>query len=43
MEDFMGAGFFHLLLGPLAGAILGALGGLIGKVVARIRRRPDAV
>jgi hypothetical protein len=34
MEDFMGAGFFHLLLGPIVAAILGSVGGLIGKVFA---------
>lgn len=37
MEDFMGAGFFHLLLGPIVAAILGTLGGLIGKGTARFR------
>ena len=31
MEDFLGAGFYHLLLGPISAAILGGLGGLIGK------------
>ena len=31
MEDFLGAGFYHLLLGPLVAAILGALGALAGK------------
>ena len=37
MEDFFGAGFYHLLLGPLVAAILGTLGGLIGKGTARLR------
>jgi hypothetical protein len=43
MEDFMGAGFFHLLFGPLVAAILGAIGSILGRVIARICRRPDAV
>lgn len=38
MEDFMGAGFFHLLLGPLITLLLGMLGGLLGKVGARFRQ-----
>ena len=38
MEDFFGAGFYHLLLGPVAAAILGTLGGLLGKGLARIRK-----
>jgi hypothetical protein len=29
MEDFLGAGFFHLLLGPLIAWILGLIGGLV--------------
>jgi hypothetical protein len=41
MEDFFGAGFFHLLLAPLAAALLGTLGGLLGKGLARIRREPE--
>ena len=39
MEDFFGAGFYHLLLGPLVAAILGMLGGLLGKGLAQIRKR----
>jgi hypothetical protein len=39
MEDFMGAGFFHLLLGPLVALILGAFGGLLGKIAARIHKQ----
>ncbi len=35
MEDFMGAGFFHLLLGPVVATILGTFGGLLGKGLAR--------
>ena len=38
MEDFMGAIFFHLLLGLLAAAVLGVLGGLLGKAIARFRK-----
>jgi hypothetical protein len=38
MEDFFGAGFFHLLLGPLFAAILASAGGLIGKGLARLRK-----
>ena len=38
MEDFMGATFFHLLLGPLAAAVLGVLGGLLGKAIASLRK-----
>jgi hypothetical protein len=37
MEDFMGAGFFHLLLGPIVATVLGIVGGLIGKGLARFR------
>jgi hypothetical protein len=37
MEDFFGAGFFHLLLGPLIAAILASMGGLIGMGLARLR------
>jgi hypothetical protein len=33
MQDFLGAGFFHLLLGVVVGAILGCLGGLAGKAL----------
>jgi hypothetical protein len=39
LEDFMGAGFFHLLLGPLIAALLGSIGGWIGKGLARFRSR----
>jgi hypothetical protein len=38
MEDFMGATFFHLLLGPLVAAVLGVLGGLLGKAIASCRK-----
>ncbi len=39
MEDFMGAGFFHLLLGPTVATILGTIGGLLGKGLAKLRRQ----
>jgi hypothetical protein len=38
MEDFMGATFFHLLLGLLVATVLGVLGGLLGKAIARFQR-----
>ncbi len=38
MEDFMGATFFHLLLGLIVAAALGVLGGLLGKVIAGMRK-----
>ena len=38
VEDFMGATFFHLLLGLLVAAVLGVLGGLLGKAVARFQK-----
>jgi hypothetical protein len=31
MEDFLGAGFFHLLLSPLFATVLGTVGSLVGK------------
>ncbi len=34
LEDFFGAGFYHLLLGPIVAALLGGLGGLAGKRLA---------
>jgi hypothetical protein len=37
MEDFLGAGFFHLLLGPLVAAILASLGGILGRGALRLR------
>jgi hypothetical protein len=36
MEDYYGAAFFHLLLGPLAALILGTPGGIAGKFAAEI-------
>ena len=38
MEDFLGATFFHLLLGPLLASLLGILGGLAGKGIPWLRR-----
>ncbi|MBA3947868.1 MAG: hypothetical protein H0X37_25355 [Herpetosiphonaceae bacterium] len=35
LEDFMGAAFFHLLLGPIIAAILGTIGGVLGKGLAK--------
>lgn len=35
MQDFLGAGFFHLLLSLIVSAILGSVGGLIGRVMPR--------
>jgi hypothetical protein len=37
-EDFMGATFFHLLLGPLVAAILGGLGAWLGKAIVSFRK-----
>ena len=42
MEDFMGATFFHLLLGPLAAAGLGVGGGLLGQGIARLQKKGAA-
>ena len=36
MEDFMGAVFYHALLGPISALILGTLGGLTGKGMTKI-------
>lgn len=38
MEDFFGAGFFHLLLSPLFATILGTISGLLGKGVVQLRK-----
>ena len=37
MEDFFGAGFYHLLLGPLAAVLLGTPGALLGKLLGKRR------
>ncbi len=39
MEDFLGAGFFHLLLGPILAGVLAGLGGLVGRGLMRIRKQ----
>ena len=36
MEDFLGAAFFHLMLGPAIAAVLGIIGGAIGKLVRQV-------
>jgi len=33
MQDLLGAGFFHLLLGLIIAAILGSVGGFVGKLL----------
>ncbi|HTQ56331.1 MAG TPA: hypothetical protein VMI94_17805 [Bryobacteraceae bacterium] len=38
MEDFLGATFFHLVLGPAFASVLGLAGGVLGKGLARMRR-----
>jgi hypothetical protein len=38
MEDFLGAGFYHLLLGPMIAAALGVFGGIVGQGL-RSRRK----
>jgi hypothetical protein len=38
MEDFLGATFFHLLLGPLLASLLGMLGSLAGQGLRWLRR-----
>ena len=37
IEDFMGAVFFHSLLGPFLAMILGTVGGALGKGIAKLR------
>jgi hypothetical protein len=37
MEDFLGAGFFHLFLTPFVAAILGIIGSLFGKGIVQLR------
>jgi hypothetical protein len=37
MQDLLGGGFFHLLLGPIVATVLGAVGGLIGKGLTQLR------
>lgn len=38
MEDFLGAGFFHLLLAPIIASIFGTVSGMIGKGIAQITK-----
>jgi hypothetical protein len=38
MEDFLGAGFFHLLLAPLFAAVLGAIGSVLGKGLIQLSK-----
>jgi hypothetical protein len=38
MEDFFGAGFYHLLLGPFVAAALGAIAGGIARTFRVVRR-----
>jgi hypothetical protein len=39
MEDFLGASFFHPILGPLASFLLGVVGSLLGKGIGFVKRR----
>jgi hypothetical protein len=39
MQDFLGAGFFHLLLSPLLGTLLGGFGAASGLIARRLRPR----
>lgn len=41
IQDFWGAGFFHLLLSPIVAVILGSAGGLLGLIFLRIFK-PEA-
>lgn len=38
MEDFLGAGFFHLLLSPLFAAFIGWIGSILGKGIVQLRK-----
>lgn len=38
MEDFLGAGFFHLLLAPFFATILGTIGSLFGNGIAQSKK-----
>jgi hypothetical protein len=42
MEDYYGAAFFHLLLGPTAAVLLGTTSGAIGKLAARKFAHPES-
>lgn len=39
VQDFFGAGFFHLLLGAIIGAIAGFIGGISGRTITRLSYR----
>ena len=41
MEDFMGAIFFHLLLGLVVAAVLGLIAGLAGKAIGKAKMEPQ--
>ena len=41
MQDFMGAGFYHLLLSPIAAGLVGAVGAIAGRGIARLVRRAE--
>jgi len=41
MQDFMGAGFYHLLLSPIAAGLVGAVGAAVGRAVARLVRTAE--
>jgi hypothetical protein len=36
VQDFWGAGFFHLLLSPIIASILGSIGGLFGFLFLKL-------
>lgn len=39
MEDFLGAGFFHLLLSPIFATVLGTIGSAVGKGIVKLRKQ----
>lgn len=41
LQDYLGGGFFHLLLSPIFALIFGSAGNLVGKVLARLRKPFD--
>lgn len=43
MQDLLGAGFYHVLLGVMIAAILGSVGGLVGRFLQEPRGRHSAV
>lgn len=42
MQDFLGGGFYHLLLSPAIAALLATIGGLPGVLIGRWRTRSSA-